>query len=86
MLKYTDDLSTVADAYRRGKVAAENLHIHVAPRLEGVPEQEIRKLLNDLETAVYTLAEPNRQARILDILEEANRVASNYSEPDRGST
>lgn len=81
MLEYTDDLNAVAEAYKRGEVAAEDVHIHVAPRLEFVPERECRQLLNDLELAVYTLPEPDRKLRILEILAEASRVAAAYPSP-----
>lgn len=81
MLEHTDDLNAVAKAYERGEVAAEDVHIHVAPRLELVPDEETRRLLNDLELAVYTLAEPGRKLRVLEILAEASRVAVSYMPP-----
>lgn len=82
MLKYTDDLNAVAEAYKRGEVAAEDVHIHLAPRLEFAPEEETRRLLNNLELAVYTLPEPGRKLRVLEILAEGSRVAASYPPPD----
>lgn len=84
MLKYSDDLNAVAQAFKNGELAAENVHVHLAPRLESAPEKEARRLLNDLELAVYTLPEPSGKVRILEILEEASRVAA--PNPSPGTT
>lgn len=64
MLKYTDDLNAVTEALKRGEVVAEDVHIHLASGLESAPEAETKRLLNDLELAVYTLPEPGRRLRI----------------------
>ena len=85
MLKRTDDLDAVAKSYKAGELAVEELHVYLAPRLEFVPENEARDLLNDLEVAAHTLAEPGRQVRVLEILEDASRVARDYAAPDDGS-
>ena len=84
MLKYTDDLNAVAEAFKRGEVAAEDVHIHLGPRLEFVPETDVRRFLNDLEIAVYTLPEPRRQAEILEVLSAAAKVAASYRPADAG--
>ena len=82
MLKYTDDPDAVAEAFKRGEVTAEDVQIYLGPRLEFVPETDARRLLNDLEIAVYTLSEPSRQARILEVLSEAARVATCHRPAD----
>ena len=71
MLEYTDDLLAVVDAFARGELAPEDLHIQLAARVESLPEALARRLLNDLELAVYTLSEPRRRARIAKIFREA---------------
>lgn len=71
MLKHADDLIAVAEALKQGEVSAEEVHIHLGPRLECASETEVQRILNDLEVAVHTLPEPSRQARILEILAEA---------------
>lgn len=86
MLKYTDDLNAVMEALKRGEVAAEDVHTHLASRLEFTPEAETRRLLNDLEVAVYSLPEPSRQVRIFEILAEAAGVAASHPPPDAGET
>lgn len=84
MLNFTDNLHAVAEAFKGGEISPEDVHIYMAPRLEHVPEKESRRLLNDLELAVYTLPEPGRRERILEILGDAWRVASSCGRPDVG--
>ena len=82
MLKYTDDLNAVAEALDRGEIVAQDVHIHLGPRLEFVPEAEARRLLNAVELSVYSLPEPVRKERLLELLAEAATVAATYAPPD----
>jgi hypothetical protein len=81
LLKYSDDLAALAEAYKNDEVVAEDLHVHLAPRLEVLPESDSRRLLNDVELASYTLAEPDRRARVLEILAEAQHIVEIGTQP-----
>lgn len=86
MIRSTDNLVAVAQAFRSGEIPVEELHLHVEPRLERIPERERRRIVNELERAVYTLPEAARRVRLLEILEDAHRLVSALRRPDASDT
>ncbi len=75
-MSYLETTRSIRDGFRDGRIPLHDLLLHVEPILYEIAltksdQDGARKIINDIEEAIFTLSEPMRTARIDGLLEVA---------------